>query len=43
MTELYQKIEEIVSKKHISNSLYIRHAYSRKVDPLLQGVPSVII
>ncbi|GAH07658.1 unnamed protein product [marine sediment metagenome] len=43
MTELYQKLEEIVSKKYISNSLYVRHAYSRNVDPVLQGVPDIVI
>ena len=43
MTELYQKLEEIVSKNYISNSLYVRHAYSRTVDPVLQGVPDIVI
>ena len=43
MTELYQKLEGIVSKKYISNSLYVRHAYSRNVDPVLQGVPEIVI
>ncbi|MHA1669388.1 MAG: FAD-binding oxidoreductase, partial [Promethearchaeota archaeon] len=43
MTELYQKLEEIVSKKYISNSIYVRHAYSRNVDPVLQGVPDFVI
>jgi len=43
LTELYQKLEGIVSKKYISNSLYVRHAYSRNVDPVLQGVPDIVI
>ncbi|NVM45161.1 MAG: FAD-binding oxidoreductase, partial [Candidatus Lokiarchaeota archaeon] len=43
MTELYQKLENIVSKKYISNSIYVRHAYSRVVDPVLQGVPDIVI
>jgi len=43
LTELYQKLEEIVSKKYISNSLYVRHAYSRNVDPVLQGVPDIAL
>ena len=43
MTKLYQKLEEIVSKKYISNSLYVRHAYSRNVDPVLQGVPDIAL
>jgi glycolate oxidase len=33
----------IVSKKFISDNLYVRHAYSRNVDPILQGVPSIVI
>ncbi|TFG03397.1 MAG: FAD-binding oxidoreductase [Promethearchaeota archaeon] len=43
MTELYQKLENIVSKNFISNSLIVRHAYSRVVDPVLQGVPDIVI
>ena len=43
MTELYQKLEEIVSKKFLSDNIYVRHAYSRVVDPVLQGVPDVVI
>jgi len=43
MSELYQKLENIVSEQFISNSEYIRHAYSRNVDPLLQGIPDLII
>ncbi|TXT58081.1 MAG: putative D-lactate dehydrogenase (cytochrome) [Promethearchaeota archaeon] len=43
MSELYQKLEDIVSKNYISNSEYIRHAYSRNVDPLLQCVPDIVI
>ncbi|MCJ7650071.1 MAG: FAD-binding oxidoreductase [Candidatus Lokiarchaeota archaeon] len=43
MIELYNKLESIVSKKYISNSIYVRHAYSRNVDPILQGVPEMVI
>jgi glycolate oxidase len=43
MTEIYQKLESIVSKKFISDNIYVRHAYSRNVDPILQGVPSFVI
>jgi hypothetical protein len=43
LTELYQKLEEIVSKNYISNIIYVRHAYSRGVDPVLQGVPDIVI
>ena len=43
MTKLYHKLENIVSNKYITNSLIIRHAYSRNVDPVLQGVPDIVI
>ena len=43
MSEIYRKLEAIVSTKFISDNIYIRHAYSRNVDPILQGVPSVVI
>ena len=40
---MYRKLENIVKEKHISNSLYVRHAYSRNVDLVLQGVPDIVI
>ena len=43
MTSIYQKFKTIVSEKYISNNLYIRHAYSRNVDPILQGIPDYVI
>ncbi len=43
MPTAYQKLENIVSKKYISDSLIVRHAYSRNVDPVLQGVPDIVI
>lgn len=43
MTELYQKLENIVKEKYISNDIYVRHAYSRNVNPVLQGVPDIVI
>ncbi|MBD3215598.1 MAG: FAD-binding protein [Candidatus Lokiarchaeota archaeon] len=43
MSELYQKLENIVSNQFISNNEYIRHSYSRNVDPLLHGVPDIVI
>jgi FAD/FMN-containing dehydrogenase len=43
MSKLYQKLEKIVSEKFITDSEYIRHAYSRNVDPILQGVPDIVI
>ncbi|MHA1147489.1 MAG: FAD-binding oxidoreductase [Promethearchaeota archaeon] len=43
MTELYKKLENIVKTDFISDNIYIRHAYSRNVDPVLQGVPDIVI
>ncbi|MFX0011895.1 MAG: FAD-binding oxidoreductase [Candidatus Hermodarchaeota archaeon] len=43
MSEVYQKLEKIVEEKHISKNLYVRHAYSRNVDLVLQGVPDIVI
>jgi len=43
MLNVFQKLENIVSKKNISNNIIIRHAYSRNVDPVLQGVPDIVI
>jgi len=43
LSELFQKLEDIVKEKYISNSIYVRHAYSRNVDPVLQGVPDFVI
>ncbi|MFX1357818.1 MAG: FAD-binding oxidoreductase [Promethearchaeota archaeon] len=43
MTEVYKKLEKIVSKNYISNDIYVRHAYSRNVDIVLQGIPDIVI
>ncbi|MEJ2250717.1 MAG: FAD-binding oxidoreductase [Candidatus Lokiarchaeota archaeon] len=43
MSELYQKLQNIVSENFISNSELIRHSYSRNVDPVLQGIPDIVI
>jgi glycolate oxidase len=43
MSEVYKKLEKIVSSKFISNDIYVRHAYSRNVDLILQGIPDIII
>ncbi|MBD3196246.1 MAG: FAD-binding protein [Candidatus Lokiarchaeota archaeon] len=43
MSELYQKIEKVLSSKYISEDLNVRHAYSRNVDPILQGIPDIIV
>ncbi|MFX1448530.1 MAG: FAD-binding oxidoreductase [Promethearchaeota archaeon] len=43
LSEVYLKLEKIVKEKYISNSLYVRHAYSRNVDLVLQGVPDIVI
>ena len=43
MSEIYNKLKKIVSDKYISNDIYVRHAYSRNVDIVLQGVPDIVI
>lgn len=43
MPELYNKLKNIVTEKFISNDINIRHAYSRNVDPVLQGEPDIVI
>jgi len=43
MSEVYQKLKKIVSERFVSNDLYMRHAYSRNVDPVLQGVPEYVV
>ena len=40
---MFRKLENIVKEKYISNNLYVRHAYSRNVDLVLQGVPDIVI
>ena len=32
MSEVYKKLEKVVSKEFLSNDIYVRHAYSRNVD-----------
>ncbi|MFW9826877.1 MAG: FAD-binding oxidoreductase [Candidatus Thorarchaeota archaeon] len=43
MSDIFKKLENIVSKKYISNDIYVRHAYSRNVDIVLQGIPDMVI
>ncbi|MFW9894588.1 MAG: FAD-binding oxidoreductase [Candidatus Thorarchaeota archaeon] len=43
MVEIYKRLCDIVSDKYISNDIYIRHAYSRNVDIVLQGIPDIVI
>jgi FAD/FMN-containing dehydrogenase len=43
MSGIFKKLEKIVSEKFISNDIYVRHAYSRNVDLVLQGVPDIVI
>ncbi|MFX1309238.1 MAG: FAD-binding oxidoreductase [Promethearchaeota archaeon] len=43
MSDLFNKLEKIVSDKYISNDIYVRHAYSRNVDIVLQGIPDIVI
>ena len=43
MDETYDKLKNIVTERFISNDINIRHAYSRTVDVVLQGVPEIVI
>jgi glycolate oxidase len=43
MSYVFQKLQKILSKEFISNDIYVRHAYSRNVNPVLQGVPDIVI
>jgi len=43
MSEVYQKLKKIVSERYISDDIYMRHAYSRNVDPVLQGIPEYVV
>ncbi|MHA1283530.1 MAG: FAD-binding oxidoreductase [Promethearchaeota archaeon] len=43
MSNLYQKLEDILSERYISDNIYVRHAYSRNVDPVLQGIPDIVV
>ena len=43
MSDIYHKLEKIVSDNYISKDIYVRHAYSRNVDVILQGIPDIVI
>jgi len=43
MSDIFNKLEKIVSDQYISKDIYVRHAYSRNVDIVLQGVPDIVI
>ncbi|GAH50683.1 unnamed protein product, partial [marine sediment metagenome] len=43
MSELFEKLKTVVKEQYVSNDIYVRHAYSRNVDPILQGVPDIVI
>lgn len=43
MPNIYKQLKDIISDKYISNDINIRHSYSRVVDPVLQGIPEVVI
>jgi glycolate oxidase len=43
MSNIYNKLKNIVHKNYISNDINIRHAYSRVVDSILQGIPDIVI
>jgi len=43
MTSILEKLQSVVSEQFVKNDVYTRHAYSRNVDPVLQGVPDYVI
>ena len=40
---IYEKIEDIVGTKYVSNSEPICYSYSMNCDMLLQGVPDIVV
>ncbi|MBD3215604.1 MAG: FAD-binding protein [Candidatus Lokiarchaeota archaeon] len=43
MENINKKLLDIISEKYLSDNLYVRHAYSRVVDSIQQGVPDIVI
>ncbi|MBD3227579.1 MAG: FAD-binding protein [Candidatus Lokiarchaeota archaeon] len=41
--EAYNRIEDIVGSKYVSNSEPVRYSYSRNADPILKGMPDIIV
>ncbi len=41
--EVYDKIKDIVGPKYVSNSEAIRYSYSRNADPILKGIPDIVV
>ncbi|MHA1325402.1 MAG: FAD-binding oxidoreductase [Candidatus Helarchaeota archaeon] len=43
ITEALDRIEDIVGSKYVSNSEPIRYSYARNADPILRGVPDIVV
>ncbi len=43
MMDIIEKLRNVVSTAHASDSPYIRYAYSKNVNPLLQGIPEYVV
>jgi len=41
--EAFDKIQNIVGSKYVSNSEPVRYAYSRNADPILKGMPDIVV
>ncbi|MBN2151721.1 MAG: FAD-binding oxidoreductase [Candidatus Lokiarchaeota archaeon] len=43
MNGILERLRSIVSERFVKDDVYTRHAYSRNVDPVLQGVPDYVV
>lgn len=41
--EAFDQIEDVVGSKYVSNSEPVRYSYSRNADPILMGMPDIIV
>lgn len=43
MSIIFDKLRNIIGSEYLSDNIYVRHAYSRNVDPVLQGIPDIVV
>lgn len=43
ITEAFDRIEDVVGSKYVSNSEAVRYSYSRNADPILKGMPEIVV
>jgi hypothetical protein len=43
MTKAAEKIEDIVGTKYVTTSEPILYSYSRNADPILKGIPEMVV